>query len=251
MLKLAHRFVRRFAPSLYNPLVKVYSRYFDFDTKRLNRCIKKKLKALPDNAIFVSVGTNDGFSNDPFVDWVLTSNCHAFFIEPVPDVFARLCRNYETKVQSSDRLTFHNIALSSQNGIAPFFAVSAEAKSALGDVVPEWIDQLGSFNRSHIIKHLDGMLEPYIYQFDIPAQTLESYIESNDLKQIDVLHIDAEGHDYQIFSTLNLNKVRPSMILIEHKHLVAREKTLLIATLEHHGFEIMEFRSDLLALTTP
>lgn len=28
--------------------------------------------------------------------------------------------------------------------------------------LPVWYDQLGSFDRQHIVKHLDGRLEPFI-----------------------------------------------------------------------------------------
>jgi FkbM family methyltransferase len=242
-----HKLIRGHAPQLYNPLLKIYLKLFDFNTKSLNRNLKKKLRLLESKSVFISIGTNDGFSNDPFVEWVLNSDCRAAFIEPVPEVFSKLRKNYEDVLPSCTRLTFHNIAMSEATEKTSFFAVSSNAKTELGDLAPYWVDQLGSVDRDHILKHLDGILEPYIYEFEIETTTLNDFLKSNDFSGLDVLHIDTEGCDYRIFSTLNLDLFQPKIILIEHKHLNADELIRLQATLVAHGYEIQKFRSDLLA----
>jgi FkbM family methyltransferase len=213
----------------------------------LNRNLKKKLRLLDSQSVFISIGTNDGFSNDPFVEWVLNSDCRAAFIEPVPEVFSKLRKNYEEVLPSCSRLTFHNIAMSDVTEKTSFFAVSSNAKKELGDLAPYWVDQLGSLDRGHILKHLDGILEPYIYEFEIETTTLNDFLSSNDLSGLDVLHIDTEGGDYRIFSTLNLDLYQPSIILIEHKHLNADELVRLQAILFKYGYATRKFRSDLLA----
>ena len=181
------------------------------------------------------------------MQWVLNSDCIATFIEPVSEVFLKLRKNYEEALPSSTRLSFYNIAMSDVTQKTTFFAVSDNAKNELGDLVPNWINQLGSVDREHILKHLDGILEPYIYEFEIETSTLDDFLESNNISKVDVLHIDAEGHDYRIFSTLNMSRYQPRIILIEYKHLDSNELKSLIEILSSNQYEITKFRSDILA----
>ena len=247
ILPFLHKLIRGYAPRVYNPLLKIYFKLFDFNTQSLNRNLKKKLRLLDSQPVFISIGTNDGFSNDPFVDWVINSDCRASFVEPVPQVFSKLRKNYEDVLPTSTRLTFHNIAMSDLTEKTSFYAVSSNAKRELGNRVPYWVDQLGSVDRDHILKHLDGILAPYIDEFEIETITLNDFLKSNDFSVVDVLHIDTEGCDYRIFRTLNLDLYQPKIILIEHKHLTADEFIRLRTTLLDYGYESQKFRSDLLA----
>lgn len=230
--------------------MRLYQRFFDFESLRIQKAISKHLGEIPRNASplrFVSVGTNDGFSNDPFVSWVLASDCDASFIEPVPDVFERLRTNYAQELGELERLHFHQIAISDFSGTTKFYAVSPDAKQLLGESIPPWFNQLGSFDRSHIAKHLDGVLEPFIYSLDIETLSLNDFLMTNNFEKLDVLHIDAEGHDYKVLKTINFAKFRPHIILIEHKHLESSEKEEVIEMLTSAGYSIQMFKSDLLA----
>ena len=44
---------------------------------------------------------------------------------------------------------------------------------------------------------------------------IPTYNEKLNIKNIDFLNIDAEGSDYKVISSLDLNNVRPKMICIE------------------------------------
>jgi FkbM family methyltransferase len=248
--KFIHIAIWRTAPILYNPLLKLYQRFFDFDSRRLNRSIKNSLSELPTTnrpIQFLSIGANDGFSNDPFVLWVLSSTCEASFVEPVADIFALLKTNYREALGESPRLKFHQVAISNFSGLSQFYAISSSARDELGNNVPTWINQLGSFDKTHIDKHLDGLLTPYIESINVKTYSLDDFLKVNHFEHLDVLHIDAEGHDYKIIESLNLERHQPSIILIEHKHLSHAEKGLLLKKLDTAKYHIREFRSDLLA----
>ena len=105
------------------------------------------------------------------------------------------------------RFIFENKALSSEPATLEFFYVSESAKNELEEV-PYWYDQLGSFNRQHIVKHLNGQLEPYIVSKKIECDTLMNLIEYHSIETVDLLHIDTEGHDYQIILAIR-NRKRP------------------------------------------
>ena len=40
-----------------------------------------------------------------------------------------------------------------------------------------------------------------------------------------LLHVDAEGHDYEVLKTLDFAKHAPLSIFVEHKHLSDAQKT--------------------------
>jgi FkbM family methyltransferase len=239
-------------PFLYNPLLAVYQRLFDSDTFRLRRTLRRQISELgPENSeiFFVQVGSNDGFSNDPFCDWVMRSNTHAYFFEPVPSCFTRLVANYTSRVsvQDQSRLHFFNEAVTDEGSDLAFFSVSDVAQAELGPRLPYWWDQLGSFDRSHITKHLDGILAPFIVETQVKTISLAGFVEREGLRRIDVLHIDAEGHDFKVLNSLDFGLVKPNVILIEHKHLSESDRQSLLDLLGHWGYRIRQFQSDLLA----
>lgn len=49
----------------------------------------------------------------------------------------------------------------------------------------------------------------------IETATLNQIIEENNLYHIDLLCIDVEGHDFKVLQSINLNKYRPKLIVIE------------------------------------
>lgn len=196
---------------------------------RLSRMVRKpipqsakhwipKIVTAPQGQV-VQIGSNDGMSNDPLHELLLQRELwRALLVEPVPYLFDRLKTNYP----DSSRFAFANLAIG-EPGPREFFWVDSSAKSELTDL-PYWFDQLGSFDRKHITKHLDGRLEPYIRSTTIQAVSLSQLLDQFAVKQVTLLHIDAEGYDYEILKQLDLRRWQPDLILFEHMHLPAADK---------------------------
>ncbi len=198
---------------------------------RMLRALRKQLNYEPErskieasvwiDAVFtnspiqiVQIGSNDGKSKDPLYHLIQKNkNWKALFVEPVPYLFERLKTNYG----NNQRFTFEQVAIN-DGSIQTFYSVKEEAKKHLPDL-PVWYDQLNSFNRNNIVKHLDGILEPYINEMEIKGMRLKDLLVRNSIQQIDLLHIDTEGYDWKILSQLNLQKFRPTVILYEHRHI--------------------------------
>ena len=249
---MIEKFVRRRLPFLYNPLLTVYQRLFDADTFRVRAHLRKAIAGLESQQkvlTFVQVGSNDGFSNDPFCNWIVDANPIAYFFEPVPSCFARLVANYSERVDSgvSSRLHFHNEAVTEEGSDLIFYSVSDAAIEELGQNLPYWWDQLGSFDRGHITKHLDGILEPFIVQTNVKTVSLQEFVKRERLTSIDILHIDAEGHDFRVLKSLDFSEVQPQLILIEHKHLSSVDRVGLLELLNQWGYRTTLFKSDLIA----
>lgn len=197
------------------------------------------------NLFFLQVGSNDGRFGDPIAPLIHKhADWKGIFVEPVPYAFDGLKRHY----QSADRFTFEQLAVGDEFEDKKFYYVSEKAKDALGDELPPWYDQLGSFERDHILKHLDGRLAPYIIEAPVQCVPLRHLLEKNAVKKIDFLHIDTEGFDYRILRQFDIAKYRPKAILFEHKHLLPMEVKQAYQSLLGHHYDITVLNGDTLAV---
>lgn len=194
---------------------------------------------------FLQVGSNDGRFGDPIAPLIQAHNdWEGIFVEPVPYAFEGLKRHYGEE----QRFTFEKLAVGEGFEEKPFYYVSEQAKMALGSSLPPWYDQLGSFQRAHIVKHLDGVLEPYIVEEKIECVPLSYILEKNDVQRIDLLHIDTEGFDYRVLRQFDIERFRPRVILFEHKHLQAAELRSAYERLLNNRYRIRVLNGDTLAV---
>jgi FkbM family methyltransferase len=165
----------------------------------------------------VQIGSNDGNTGDPlFRILQRQQSWRGLFVEPVPYLFERLKKNYA----DAGRFSFENACINDGEQ-ATFYWVDPRAKQFLPSL-PEWYDQLGSFNRAHITNLLPEV-DPFIMESAVEGLSLRSLLERHGIAKIDVLHIDAEGYDWQILRQLDLKAFRPGIILYEAKHLAPGE----------------------------
>lgn len=193
---------------------------------------------------FVQVGSNDGVQGDPLNSFIRSSpSCRGMFVEPVRHLFDRLKQNYP----SSERFIFENVAISQEHGVAEFYYVAEDAAQASGYELPFWYDQLGSFNRKHIVEQLGGILEPFIVAETITVCPLQALLNKHGIEAIDILQVDTEGHDYQVLASLDFERIKPQMIIFEHKHLSDGDLSLTLAVLEKHGYACKRIGDDTVA----
>ncbi len=239
--ELSHR-LRRY-PALHRALRRLYLRLTGRAGPPLQEEIRRCLAGIS-AVYFIQVGSNDGAQGDPIHHLVRRNRKWAgIFIEPVPFLFERLKANYG----SSRRFVFENVAIGQERGNALFHYVSAHARDALGERLPFWYDQLGSFDRNHIIKHLDGLLEPYIVDVELPCLPLQDILDRNAVQRVDLLHIDTEGYDYQVLSQFDFNRYKPRVVLYEHKHLGSAARQQAEQLLRRHGYQLQPWAGDTLA----
>lgn len=188
---------------------------FDAWYRDPSRLILKAIRGLK-SPVFVQIGANDGRSNDPFFQ-ILCSNpsWSALLVEPIPAIFERLKINYAGRPNTK----FVNAAITGElPAEKAFYYLSDAAKLALPEL-PPYYDQLGSFSRDHIVKHFGQQIEPFIVNTVFPTFSLPYLLETNHVEKLDVLHIDAEGYDWDILNQLDLQRYSPLVILFEHAHL--------------------------------
>jgi FkbM family methyltransferase len=193
----------------------------------------------------VQIGSNDGINGDPIHSLLqFNPSWKALLVEPVPFLFERLRKNYS----NNPNIQFANVAITEQAGMATFYYVDPVARDHIPQL-PFWFDQLGSFDRGHIVRHFGGALERFTVSTQIPTLPLSTLLDRNNVTKINLLHIDTEGHDWIVLRQLDLTRFHPDVILFEHSHLSEDDKSKALAFLER-DYRITNLGSDFLCQST-
>jgi FkbM family methyltransferase len=65
---------------------------------------------------------------------------------------------------------------------------------------------------------------------------------------IDLLHVDAEGHDYEVLKTVDFAKHAPLSIFVEHRHLSFVHRAEMLRFLRKHGYSVRDCGADYFAV---
>lgn len=219
-------------PWLFDALKSLRGRFVE--ESEVAQEFRKRLKKM-DEAYFVQIGSNDGLQGDPLRAFVLKNKrWRGVFVEPVPYVYERLCKNYGY----SQRFIFENVAIGNTTGVYPFYYLPLETGYGKGRSLPYWCDQVGSFDLSHVKRHCDAGMESMIVKEKVECITLLELLKRHSVKKLDILHLDTEGHDFSILKELDLVELRPTVILFEVKHMTKDERCNLCSKLDKAGYSV-------------
>lgn len=181
--------------------------------------------------VFIEIGSCD-FDN---LDSLLDQGWRGFFIEPITVYFNSL----KTKVGKSDRdAHFLNVAVSDKNGYNTMTYVDPKTAKE------QWIRGISHLNNNSsnlIIKNdSNGYDLGEIKQLNVPTVTLDTLLNLIDVKSVDMLRIDVEGHEMSILKNYSWN-IKPRCIKIEHKFV---DKMSLLQLLVTKGYIVLDEGDD-------
>ncbi|MGA2251547.1 FkbM family methyltransferase [Terracidiphilus sp.] len=180
---------------------------------------------------FMQVGAFDGVTNDHLHREVRKFSLSGVAIEPQKDAFKLLQKNYSDLAAT---MTFFNVAIAERDGYKPFhFVDNAPAE-------PVWLPQLASFRRDVILRHSDAVqdLDALIRSVNIECWSFETLFRKLNRTTVDLLYIDAEGYDGKLIWSFDVPRRMPSIIVFEHKHLMAPEYLQVLQMLTGCGYSI-------------
>ncbi len=70
----------------------------------------------------------------------------------------------------------------------------------------------------------------------------------NQVTGIDLLLIDTEGHDFEVFSQVDLSQFTPTVIMMEHRYLPHEEKMQTARILRQHQYKLYDYGNDYIAI---
>ena len=176
------------------------------------------INELKEDMVCIDLGSNIGYyavieSN------IIGESGKIFAIEPSPINFPILKLNLEN--QKKNNFVAYNIGIGDKNEEMEFI-ISAKSNWSRIRMNNEKIN-----SEDKVIK--------------IPVKTLNSFVNENDIKKIDILRMDVEGFEYNIIVGANnvLEKYKPKIFVEIHKMYLGKEKTCKIFNdLKNKGYEI-------------
>jgi FkbM family methyltransferase len=172
-------------------------------------CITEHYPIQEETKYIIQVGSHIG--NTP--NDMLFNNIKPYFkyilIEPITYLYNQLKENYK----SFNNVTLLNIAISNYDGIIDIYTPSLDNDFSK---LVFWTSQLSSVNEDHIKTFVPDCI---VEKISVQCKTLNSLINEFDIKHIEYLYTDTEGHDYNILMDLNLSVIRPLNIVFENKHM--------------------------------
>lgn len=191
---------------------------------------------------FVQVGAMDGKTHDPIYELVRSFSWHGILVEPLKDHFEKLKENYI----DCTGLIFENAAIADYTGIGTMYRIPTQAISESN--LPRWGLEAGSLFRDRNALAWEE-IKPYVIEEQVACLKLSDLLSKHDVKNIDVLQLDAEGFDWQILRQLNFTKFRPSIINIEIVNMSNAEYSQCRQLLDNHDYIYSKTGYDLLAVS--
>lgn len=203
-----------------------------------------RLAATRSDVRFVQVGAHNGVSGDPIHDLVRRHGWRGVLVEPVPYLFEQLRRNYA----GVPGLILDPRAVAEDTTPRRLYRLRPN-----NDGLPDWYDQLGSFDLNVVLKHRDAIpnIEDYLVSDEVPCVPLSTLMAEHGVTRLDLLIIDVEGYDYHILRQLDFTRFVPPVIVYEKKHLSDDDLARSLELLHGWGYRVLDCGPDALALLDP
>lgn len=238
--------LRRFLPAdsrLGYALRRLYHRLTPAKPRPLHRSFLWVLSRQKREVSFVQVGSNDAGYGDPLRYHILHDGWRGLMIEPLPFVYSRLLDRY----RGISGLQFANVAIDSEPGTRPFYHLRADDDPAL----PPWYDQLGSFLKENVLKHEKFLadLPERLTETAVRCERFDDLCAQQGIDHFDLLHVDAEGYDFEILRSVDFRRFSPLVVLYEHRHLSDEDTSACAAMLTQAGYQLFRDIDDTLAVS--
>lgn len=193
---------------------------------------------------FVIIGAMDGVSHDKLYPHTFKNkHWNGLLIEPVKDYFEKLQENYENR----ENLIFENVAITDASEEREIYTVDRDAISS-GEV-PFWCNGISTLKPDGPIITRKG-IQDKVFAEIVKCCTFQDLVDKHQLQQIDILQIDAEGFDYEVFQQIWSCGFRPKLINIEIVHMSEDQKNSLQELLHNNHYQTEIEGDDLIAVNS-
>jgi FkbM family methyltransferase len=210
--------------------------------KKIDRLITRHSLQAKD-FFFIQIGSCDGETEDPIYDFVTRFHWRGVLVEPLSHLFEKLRVTYQNQTD----LSLENIAISRDAGVRKLYRINSTTTEGY---VP-WYERSSSFYKEHLLNQIDTIRTHFpgaqIIAEDVRCQPLEYLLAKYRVQKIDLLHIDAEGYDFEIIKMIPFTRLKPNMILYESAHLTGADQKACKQLLASNGYQLLTARVDTFA----
>jgi FkbM family methyltransferase len=187
----------------------------------------------------VQIGAMDGFSFDDIRGWLENFKWNEILVEPIPKVYDKLLHNLKHRTNC----VFENSAITNEDGKVKMLTVDEH-------IIKENNLHPGYEGMSALFPLKNGFGSDYerdIYvrenlsnTIEVNGITLDTLIKKHNIKKIDILITDVEGHDWEVFKQLDMEQFKPMFIRLEYVNLTEDEKKNVKNKLTKYGYYFEE-----------
>jgi FkbM family methyltransferase len=214
------------------------SDFFDIALHHLGKTKKSENTAL-------NIGAMDGVMFDEMIGYTNMYQYKVLYVEPIPYLFEKLKSNITEK-----NAMFENSAISDYEGEIEMMIIDKDAIDS-GLVHPCF------YGMSAVYPPKNGLgsefdretVEKYGKRVKVKCIKFEKLLKKHKINNIDIIKIDAEGHDYKIFKQINFKKYRPKVVRMEWVNLEEIEKELIKNTFEQNDYVYDISGQDIVGIT--
>lgn len=195
------------------------------------------------NINFVQIGSNDGFSNDPIHDYITKYNWRGVLVEPVNMLYQKLKNTYS----KNSNLVIVKYAIGVQEGELDIYRIDEK----YFDDLPNWFFQLASLKKEVILSHskFDSRIKDLIVCEKVKVISINKLLSTYGFENINLLHLDTEGYDFEILNSFDFKAYHPDIILFEHKHLSLSELSIICNKIESNRYILFSTKFDTICLS--
>lgn len=190
---------------------------------------------------FVQIGVSDGYYLDPLQKFLKRFRCTGLFVEPDSNMLSLVKIRY--KKSSSGRYTYKNLAVSDKAGKMNMYY--------LKPIVKHWrsghLSRTSSLDRQHVIKHSRWYSGVALSSYIVDCLTFNELMKEQEITQVDLVAIDAEGYDGRIIKSIDFARCQPVFIWYEHHNLSESQRKEVANLLTLQGYSFVEFGMNTLA----
>ena len=183
----------------------------------------------------VQIGAMDGIAFDNTRGFFDMYKWNSILVEPIPEIFEEL----KVNLRERENLLYENSAIGPKDGkikmlTVPFQAIKDNALhpgyKGMSATYPLKNGFGSNFQRDIDVKTKYGV------DIEVNCLTLDSLLSKHNFNDVNILVCDAEGYDWEIFNSIDLNKYNLQFIRLEYINLTDEEKTKLKNKLDDAGY---------------
>ena len=103
-----------------------------------------------------------------------------------------------------------------------------------------------SFHRDHLRRH--GVPDEEIVTEQVACHTVQSVVSVAGFESVDLIQIDAEGHDWPIIRSIDFTQLRPTILRFEYRNMTSRDADACLVHLAGHGYRFLVEPRDIIAM---
>ncbi|MEJ6393738.1 FkbM family methyltransferase [Gymnodinialimonas sp. 2305UL16-5] len=194
--------------------------------------VEQTAQAAGKRPFYVQVGAHDGVLGDPLCDRTIAHRWSGLLLEPSAIYYDQLCALYPDRPD----MIIRNLGVSAKKEKLTLFRVDEAHRAAY----PFSIAGCASLNRKLLLDHMmrhSAEADAHICTETVQLDPLRTVLRREKITRIDMLIVDVEGHEIEVFDSFDLSKAAPRLIWYEHKHLARQANRALMSRFLDEGYK--------------